>query len=222
MALSESRQLIFIHPEYGLAFDQHLSLVGFSNPASWLSKVLFPEPDVPKIQQISPLLIVRLMFFKAITCSSPSHKPCSILHNNGIWLLCFSFIPVIPPLINSIAFGWPLLRFDRLVLHYESHGSSPATSIKAKVSGFWCFANARLLLCCRWGHRFHAWETWCIPLPHHYPHLFLFQCLTDGKSFICALCCCIRVHKRIFLIWSDIFTLPSFSSGIQTLFLPSA
>ena len=45
--------------------------VGFSMPASWLRKVLLPEPDVPKMQQISPRMMFRSMFFRATTVSSP-------------------------------------------------------------------------------------------------------------------------------------------------------
>lgn len=45
--------------------------VGFSKPASWLSSVLFPEPDGPKMQQISPLRISRRMSRSAYTFSSP-------------------------------------------------------------------------------------------------------------------------------------------------------
>jgi tRNA-2-methylthio-N6-dimethylallyladenosine synthase len=36
--------------------------VGFSRPASWLSRVDLPEPEVPKMQTISPRVISRSMF----------------------------------------------------------------------------------------------------------------------------------------------------------------
>ena len=45
--------------------------VGFSNPASIFNNVDLPEPEVPTIAQNSPLLIVKLTPFNALTRFSP-------------------------------------------------------------------------------------------------------------------------------------------------------
>ncbi len=46
--------------------------LGFSRPASWLSSVLLPEPEVPKMQQISPRITWALTLLSARTTSSPT------------------------------------------------------------------------------------------------------------------------------------------------------
>ena len=58
---------VLLIPEFisALFLTKILPRVGFSNPATRFKSVDFPEPDVPKRQQISPFWISRLIPFRA-------------------------------------------------------------------------------------------------------------------------------------------------------------
>ena len=83
--------------------------VGFSMPASWLSKVLLPEPEVPKMQQISPRMICKSICLRATTVSSPRgyslRRPFTSMmgraRRESSFMLCASFrIGVYQPILQ--------------------------------------------------------------------------------------------------------------------------